>query len=77
MPKWYRVHLGNAHIISTHRWIANIIVLLVVSGNLGNLIWAEHWRDYVHDQETLPGRLLIIVTVEMIDKISFMPNGKS
>jgi hypothetical protein len=40
----------------------------------------EEVRNYVHDQETLTGRILIIVTVEMnqmIDKVSFMPDGKS
>jgi hypothetical protein len=34
------------------------------------------WRNCVHDQETLTEILLIIITVDMIDKISFMPDGK-
>jgi hypothetical protein len=37
MQNWYCVQIGNAHVKSTHRWIANIIVLLVTSGDLGDV----------------------------------------
>jgi hypothetical protein len=37
MQNWYLAHIGNAHIKSTHCWIANIIVLLVMSGDLGDV----------------------------------------
>ncbi len=75
MQNWYRVQIGNAHIKLTHSWIA-IIVLLVVSGDLGDVPWSETWRNCVNDQETLTGIILIIITVEMIGKIYFMPDGK-
>jgi hypothetical protein len=76
MQNRYRVHIGNAHIKLTHRWIANIIVSLVISGDFGDVPWSEHWRNCVHDQETLTRMLLIFITVEMVDNISFMPDGK-
>jgi hypothetical protein len=37
MQNWYCVHISNAHIILTHRWIANITVSLVISGDLGDV----------------------------------------
>jgi hypothetical protein len=73
---WHRIHVGNARIKSTHRWIANVIVSLITSGDLGNVPRYEYWRNCVHFQETLTGTLLISITVEMIDKISYMPDGK-
>jgi hypothetical protein len=60
-----------------HRRIANIIVSLVISGDLGDVPWSEHWKNCVHDQETMTMRLLIIINVEMIDKVSIIPDGKS
>jgi hypothetical protein len=68
MQNWYRTHIGNARIKSTHRWIANIIVLLIILCDLGDVSYPEYWRKCVDDQETLTGILVIIITVEMIDK---------
>jgi hypothetical protein len=76
MRNWYCVHIGNAHIESTHRCIANTIVSPVISGDLGDMPWSENWRNCVHDQGTQTGILLIIITVGMIDKISCMPDRK-
>jgi hypothetical protein len=76
MQNWYPVRIGNAHIKSTHRWIANIIVLLVISSDLGDVPWSQHWRKCGHDQESLTGILLIIITVEMTGKNSLMPDSK-
>jgi hypothetical protein len=46
----YRGHISHAHIVSTHRWIANITVSLVTVGDLGNVTWFDCWRNCVHDQ---------------------------
>jgi hypothetical protein len=37
MPNSHRRHIGHAHIVSTHRWIANITVLLVIFDDLGDV----------------------------------------
>jgi hypothetical protein len=76
MQNRYRVRIGNAHIKSAHCWIANIIVSLVISSDLGDVQRSQHWRKCGHDQEPLTGILLIIITIKMTGKISFMPDGK-
>jgi hypothetical protein len=76
MQNRYCVRIGNAHIKSTLCWIANIIVSPVISSDLGDVPWLQHWRKCGHDQEPLTGILLIIITVKMTGKISLMPDGK-
>jgi hypothetical protein len=57
MQNWYSVHLSNSHIISTHCWIANIIVLLAILGNLDDVRLSDRLGNCVHDQQTLTGKL--------------------
>ncbi len=68
------VYTSAMHI--SNQCIAHTIVSLVISGDLGDGPWSEHWRNGVHDQQNLTRILLIIITFEMICKISSMSDGK-
>jgi hypothetical protein len=37
MQNWFRGHIGNAYHVSPNRWIANMIKLLVIVGDLGDV----------------------------------------
>jgi hypothetical protein len=41
LQNFYRGHIGNAHHVSPHRWIANLIKSLVILGDLGDMVFGD------------------------------------